>query len=126
MTAPNPTGKGGFRDHPENRASGRWSTESSFSYWYNKFKDMSVKEFEEWSTSNPKEDRKVAADLAYTRIIRSRSDLKEFQEVADRSEGKARQAVDITSGGEKIVPATIVDLGNIHSVTDQPETEQNS
>jgi hypothetical protein len=37
----NREGKGGFQDHPENRADGRWSKEDSYSYWLHKFLAMS-------------------------------------------------------------------------------------
>lgn len=119
---PNPKGKGGFADNPQNRSNGRWSIEGSFSYWYNKFKDMTGEELREWKISNPESKRKVAANLALIRIEKSNTDLREFQEVADRSEGRPKQQVDLTSGGEKLQPATVVDLGNLH-VANQSETE---
>ena len=34
---PNPEGKGGFADNPQNRANGRWRKEDSVSYWMNAF-----------------------------------------------------------------------------------------
>lgn len=100
--APNPEGKGGFQERPEDRSDGRWSKENSFSYWYNFFKHLTVAELKEWLADNPDDKRSVAADLAYRRVFNSQKDLKEFQEVADRSEGKARQSVDVTTAGEKI------------------------
>lgn len=122
----NKEGKGGFGDNPQNRSDGRWSKEASFSYWYNKFKSMTGEELAVWQVNNPKNERLIAADLALTRITNSTKDLKEFQEVADRSEGKPRQAVDITTGGDKIQPASIVDLGNLKHVSNQSETKPNS
>lgn len=120
----NPEGKGGFGDHPENRSDGRWSKESSFSYWFNKLKDMTEDELAQWKKDNPEGSRKVACSLALTRVENARKNLIEFREVADRSEGKPRQAVDITTGGEKIQPASVVDLGNLKNVSDQSEAEQ--
>lgn len=100
---PNPTGKGGFGDHPEHaNPGGRPKNAESFTYWYRVFKNMTITEMEEWNKNTPKEARTVAADLAYRRIFNSQKDLKEFQEVADRSEGKARQSMDLTTGGEKL------------------------
>lgn len=99
---PNPKGKGGFADHPELRSDGRWSKENSFTYWMNYFKNMSVKEFKTWEKDNPEDERTVASSLAYSRIAKSRENLWEFKEVADRTEGKATQPLDVTSNGESI------------------------
>jgi len=83
----NPTGKGGFQDHPELRSNGRWSKDNSFSYWMNFFKAMSVEEFKEYERIKPEKDRTMAETLAYARVFRARIELKEFQEVANRTEG---------------------------------------
>lgn len=91
---PNPEGKGGFADHPENiNAGGRPKNPESFTYWYRVFKDMTVQELKEWREKHPESERTVASDLALTRVIGAKADLKEFQEVADRSEGRAPQTV---------------------------------
>lgn len=121
----NPTGKGGFGDNPQNRSDGRWSKEGSFAYWFSKFKDMTDDELEQWKKDVPPGQRKVACSLALTRIENAKSKLDEFKEVADRSEGKPKQAIDLTSGGERIQPASVVDLGNLN-VSNQSETEPDS
>jgi hypothetical protein len=54
---------------------------------------MTVKELKNWQNNNPEETRTVASDLAFTRIINAKKDLKEYQEIADRSEGKAVQTM---------------------------------
>lgn len=85
---PNKTGVGGFKDHPENRNNGgRYPRSGSFTYWFNYFKGLTVKEFDEWEVSNPESNRTVVSDLAYMRMKRAKGDLREFQEVANRSEG---------------------------------------
>ena len=100
---PNPTGKGGFGDNPKNRSDGRWSKENSFSYWYNYFKNLSVEEFKA-EADIPDKDKSVARELAYRRVINARTDIKEFQEVANRSEGMPKQSIDHTSQGTHINP----------------------
>jgi hypothetical protein len=90
----NPEGKGGFGDNPQNiNAGGRPKNAESFAYWYRQFKEMTVAQLESWQDNNPRETRTVASDLAFTRIINAKKDLKEFQEIADRSEGKAVQTM---------------------------------
>jgi hypothetical protein len=85
---PNPTGKGGFQDHPELiNAGGRPKNQQSFAYWLNTFKEMPVREFLDWPKNNPEETRTVASDLAWARIFEARKDLKNFREVANRTEG---------------------------------------
>ncbi len=90
----NPTGKGGFRDHPEHRNNGTWDVRKSFTYQMNKFKNMTVSEFLKWPDNCPNDIRTVAEDLAYQRVFNARKDLMEFKEVADRTEGKATQPID--------------------------------
>jgi hypothetical protein len=98
-TVNNPIGKGGFGDNPQNRANGRWSKETSISYWYNHIIRLSVDEF------NNFEPETVAQKLAYNSIVESQKELGYLKEVTDRTEGKAYQTTDITSGGEKITTA---------------------
>lgn len=90
----NPTGKGGFGDHPENRNPGGWKKENTFSYQMNRFKNMTIDELDEWNRTTPKSKRTVAEDLAFNRIFNAREDLAEFKEVADRTEGKAKQVIE--------------------------------
>jgi len=90
----NPTGKGGLQERPQDiNFGGRPKNAESFAYWYRVFKDMTVKELKNWQNNNPEETRTVASDLAFTRIINAKKDLKEYQEIADRSEGKAVQTM---------------------------------
>lgn len=91
----NPTGKGGFQDHPELRSDGRWDPKNTFSYQFNKFKNMSVQDFKEWSTKNPEETRSVAEELAYNRVLQAKKNLRDFQEIADRTEGKSVQTTNL-------------------------------
>lgn len=90
----NKDGAGGFKDHPEHiNAGGRPKNQESFTYWMNYFKNLSTKEFLSWEKNNPEENRNVAADLVYARMIKARSELREFQEVANRTEGMPRQVI---------------------------------
>lgn len=109
VNPPNPTGKGGFAEHPENRSNGRWDKDNSFSYWFNAFKAMSVKEFESWKDKNPPAERSMAAQLAYKRIKNAVTELQDFREVADRTEGKAVQSIEHTGkDGDAIETSTTV------------------
>lgn len=126
----NPDGRGGFADHPEHRnPGGRPKNSESFTFWMTTFKDMTVKEFLAWEKENPESQRTVAASIAYARVMGARTDLAEFKEVADRTEGKAVQHQDITSKGEKI-GATTEDvarkLQEILAESDDAKPEENS
>lgn len=114
----NPEGKGGFQDHPEHRNPGGWKKVETFRYWFEKFKEMTGDEFTKWAIDNPEGKRTKAASLAYRRMVNSQEDLKEFQEVADRSEGKAPQTL-IHEGG--LFQETKL---QITRVDDKPESEQ--
>jgi len=89
---PNPTGKGGFGDNPNHRSDGRWSKENSFSYWMNKFKSLSPKEFKNYKIEH-KDEMTMAALGAYARVKNMSKSMIEFKEVADRTEGKPVQSV---------------------------------
>lgn len=94
----NPTGKGGFRERPENiNPGGRPKNQESFTYWMNYFKNLYVSDFLLWAKNNPEDKRTVAADIAYTRILNSRKELADFREVANRTEGMPRQAFEVKS-----------------------------
>jgi hypothetical protein len=111
----NPLGKGGFADNPQNiNAGGRPKNAESFAYWYRIFKDMSVSELKEWQVKTPEANRSVASDLSFTRILNAKKDLREFQEVADRSEGKAQQTIrgDFTGKLDVDIPEEVVDVFN--------------
>ena len=105
---PNPTGKGGFGDHPENQSGGRWSGDTSISHQYNKLIRLSVAEFLDWVKQTPEKDRTVAQELAYNSVVKARKDLAYLKEVTDRTEGKSLQRTDLTSAGDKINPIPIL------------------
>lgn len=100
---PNPTGKGGFKDHPELRSNGGWKKENVFSYQYRRFMNMSIEELKEYKAKKDK-DRTVVEDLAFRRVVEAQNSLLDVKEITDRTEGKAPQAIDITSKGESVIP----------------------
>ena len=103
---PNPTGKGGFQDHPELRNDGRWDKNNSYSYWLNYFKTLNQNEFDNYFEMHP--EASMSARGAYERIKQSIVKLDEFKESANRTEGMPKQSTDLTSGGEKIEGNTII------------------
>ena len=113
----NPTGKGGFRDHPELiNPGGRPKNQESFSYWMNFFKQLNTKSFLSWEKDNP--NHTMAASLAYARVFKSRSDLREFQEVANRTEGMPRQSIDVGNTDGKVFNVNLktVDMTQVDEV----------
>jgi hypothetical protein len=103
---PNPTGKGGFGDHPENRNAGGWKPEYVFSYQYRRFMNMTVEELEKYADT-PVNERTVVEDLAYNRVVAAKQSLPDVKEITDRTEGKAQQSIDLTSGGDAFEPVTV-------------------
>lgn len=120
----NPNGAGGFGDNPHHRNNGNWKKTQTFRYWFDLFKEMSVEEFEEWQRKNPKSVRTIASELAFTYIVKARSDLRTFQEVSNRTEGMPKQPIETGTVGDKyeeylemckeygIDPATGTRMGN--------------
>ena len=97
----NPEGKGGFKDNPQNRNPGGWKGEDSISYCYNLLLRLSIEDFKKYTPET------MAQEIAYQAIKEASSDLPYLKEVTDRTEGKARQAIDHTSGGDKITQPPI-------------------
>jgi len=95
---PNPTGKGGFGDHPENRNPGGWKPEYTFSYQYRRFMNMTVEEFKAWKDLTADKDKTMVEELAYVAVLKARSDIRDRQEITDRTEGKAPQTVVVNGG----------------------------
>jgi len=94
----NPTGKGGFGDHPENRNPGGWKPEYTFSYQYRRFMNMTVEEFKSWKDLTADKDKTMVEELAYVAVLKARSDIRDRQEITDRTEGKAPQTVVVDGG----------------------------
>lgn len=98
----NPTGKGGFRDNPQNMSGGMWSKDTSISYWYNKLLRMDLSDFEIFKPET------MAQQLALNAVKEAKAELNYLKEVTDRTEGKASQSTDITSNGSTISNTPII------------------
>jgi len=96
--APNPTGKGGFQERPQDRNNGRWNKDESISYQYNKLLRMSPGQLFSFQPET------VAQQIAHQRLMNAMSEdgLNDTKEVTDRTEGKAPQSIDVTTDGDKI------------------------
>ena len=101
-TVNNPKGKGGFIENPQNRANGAWSKETSISYWYNKLIRLDIEEF------NIFDPQTMAQNAAYAAVKKAIEELNYLKEVTDRTEGKASQAIDVTSDGNELKGNTII------------------
>lgn len=101
----NPTGKGGFGDNPQNRSDGRWSKEGSISYQYNRLMRMTSQELDDYVPET------VAQEIALNRLKEAKKSLNDVKEITDRTEGKAPQNIDLTSGGETIAPILVKFIG---------------
>lgn len=99
---PNPTGKGGFQDHPELRNDGRWDYRDSYSYWLSKLERMTLKEVHAFKKTYPESKRTVAMDLAFRHTKSARSDINFAKERSDRTVGKAKQSIDHTTKDESL------------------------
>lgn len=96
----------GFDTHPENRSDGGWKKENTISYQYKRFLNMTPDELKAFNDT-PSSERTVAMDIAYSQVLASRKSLPHTKEITDRTEGKASQAVDVTSNGETIQPILV-------------------
>ena len=102
----NPTGKGGFKDRPQDISPGGWKKEMVFSYQYKRFMNMSAGEFEAFAKT-PKDKMTMVELGAYMRVKAMLKSLPDTKEITDRTEGKAAQGLDITSNGETLAPLLV-------------------
>lgn len=119
--APNPTGKGGFKDNPQNRNSGTWNSEDSISFQYKKLIRMPVNDFKNWLQDYPEKDRTVAQELAYNAVVKARKDLKYLIELTNRTEGTSKQSIDVN--GDLSVTTLLSKLTG-ENIQDENNTQQ--
>lgn len=109
----------GFNVHPENRSDGGWKKENTISYQYKRFLSMTPEQLKAFANV-PNNERTVAMDIAYSQVIKSRASLNHTKEITDRTEGKAPQSIDVTSGGNELKVALVEFIdGN------EPEQDKN-
>lgn len=103
----NPTGKGGFGDHPENACRGRWRKEDSYTYNVNKYGRMTDIELQEviLQAKGGELTQFQRAALQTVLDMQKRECWKKLVDTVDRVDGKALQPVEQTVNG--YVPPTI-------------------
>lgn len=103
----NPTGKGGFGDHPENACNGRWRKEDSYTYNVNKFGRMTDIELQEIILKSKAGELTQFQQAALKTVLDMKKDegWKKLVDTVDRVDGKALQPVEQTVNG--YVPPTI-------------------
>lgn len=95
----NPTGQGGFKENPQNiNPGGRPKNEQRFSYWLQFFKDMKFGELEKYRETKPFSEMYTAELAAYNRVMNAITNFEEYKDLADRTEGKAKQLIENTGG----------------------------
>lgn len=102
----NPTGRGGFGEHPENRSNGTWDSTQSISHQYKMLMRMTLAGLYIWAKDNEK-TMTVAQRIAYNRLLAAQKSLADVREITDRTEGKAPQNIDVTTGGQALTPIVV-------------------
>ena len=90
----NPTGKGGFGERPHDISPGGWKKENVLSYQYKRFLSMTAEEFEKFAKT-PKSQMTMAEYGAFSRVKQLSKSLPDAKEIADRTEGKAMQPIEM-------------------------------
>ena len=114
VNVPNPTGKGGFQERPQDRGRGFWKKESTPRYKLEKMMNLSMKELEVIVRDEdaPLFERKLAKAIV-------EDDWKTYREMMHEVYGTPKQSVDVTSGGDKIKTVVeIIDARSTNTDTD--------
>lgn len=97
-TPPNPTGKGGFGDNPQNiNLSGHWKKEDTPRFKLEQMMKLGEEELRKVAESkdSPLFERKLA-------IAIRKGEWREIKEMIQEVYGKPKESVDVTTGGEPI------------------------
>lgn len=98
-TVPNPTGKGGFADHPENRNDrGLIKTPT---YWINHYGEMTAQEVVD-RLKEEKGEKTMFEEIALATLVGARTNSNERKDLINRVDGMPKQSTDLTTQGEKI------------------------
>ena len=91
----NPTGTGGFTDHPEHRNNGRWDHHASYTYNLNRYKNMTNSELaqEIQNIDNLTQAEQTALRLIIASKKENELAFRKYQDIADRTEGRAPQTI---------------------------------
>lgn len=104
VNPPNPTGKGGFGDNPQNiNLSGHWKKEDTPRYKLEKMMAMTEDELQEIV-----KDKNASYFERTLALAMSQKDWKTIREMIHEVYGTPKASVDLTSGGEKI--KTVVEI----------------
>lgn len=90
----NPTGKGGFRDNPQNINGNGWVKESSIPYQMRFFLTKTKDEIEQWQKDVPAKKRTSAQQIALNSVLKSMGDLAYQKETTDRTSGRPQQYIE--------------------------------
>lgn len=96
---PNPTGKGGFQERPQDRHNGAWKKKDSLRF---KIEQASYLDNDELQAivDDPKEATLLRKFAAAT----LEADWKMIKEITEMLYGKPKESVDVTTQGESINP----------------------
>lgn len=96
---PNPTGKGGFGDNPQNRNPGGWKKEDTPRYKLEQMMKLGEEELRKIAESKdaPLFERKLA-------ICIRKGEWREIKEMIHEVYGRPKESVDVTTQGESINP----------------------
>lgn len=97
--APNPTGKGGFGDNPQNRNPGGWKKTDSLRF---KIEQASYLDNDELQAIV--DDQQEATLLRKFAEATLDADWKMIKEITEMLYGKPKESVDVTTQGESINP----------------------
>lgn len=142
-TVNNPTGKGGFRDNPQNKANGRWKKEYSASYQYNRWdntessdilkyaKAWDIIPIDEHDRKDPElmawieshRSHKGVEERSLRLYLRAMTSLADSREIDNRTEGMpvAKQEIKIDNDVSNLTDEDLIKLSQPFTPPDLDE-----
>ena len=98
-TPPNPTGKGGFADNPQNRNNGAWKKSDTLRYKIEKASSLSEAELQE-IIDDPNEAKLIRQFATAT----LKADWRMIKEITEILYGKPKESIDLSNQDGTLAP----------------------
>ena len=118
-TPPNPTGKGGFGDNPENRNPGGWKKDATARYKLEQIIQMSDEELQGLIDN----EEAAAFDKRLAHAVKN-GQWRELEGMINQVYGKPKESVDLTTKGKSLNPYSNLSTEELRKLAGKNDTSR--